>query len=105
MGGAEYLATTLKLRATTPGRDSLTATAGDLIGGSPFLSGLFHDEPSVESLETMGLDVSSVGNHEFDEGTTELLRMQYGGCNPVDGCYFPEPSTTAPTSSGSRPTS
>ena len=64
--------------------------AGDLIGGSPFLSGAFHDEPAVESLEAMGLDVSSVGNHEFDEGTAELLRMQNGGCHPVDGCYFPE---------------
>ena len=62
--------------------------AGDLIGGSTFLSGIFHDEPSVESLNAMGLDVSSVGNHEFDEGTTELLRMQNGGCHPVDGCYF-----------------
>ncbi len=38
----------------------------------------------------MGLDVSSVGNHEFDEGTEELLRMQEGGCHPVDGCYFPD---------------
>ena len=64
--------------------------AGDLIGGSTFLSGLFHDEPSVESLNAMDLDVSSVGNHEFDEGTTELLRMQSGGCHPVDGCYFPD---------------
>ncbi len=51
---------------------------------------MFHDEPSVESLNTMGLDVSSVGNHEFDEGTTELLRMQNGGCHPKDGCYFPD---------------
>ena len=88
LGGAEYLATTLKsLRA---GRaNTLTATAGDLIGGSPFLSGLFHDEPSVESLESLGLNVSGVGNHEFDEGLTELVRMQYGGCHPVDGCYVP----------------
>jgi len=91
VGGAEYLATTLKgLRATAPGRASLTVAAGDLIGGSPFLSGLFHDEPSVESLNAMRLDVSSVGNHEFDEGTAELLRMQKGGCHPVDGCYFPD---------------
>jgi 5'-nucleotidase len=51
---------------------------------------MFHDEPSVETLNAMGLDVSSVGNHEFDEGTTELLRMQDGGCHPVDGCYFPD---------------
>ena len=37
----------------------------------------------------MGLDVSSVGNHEFDEGVDELLRMQRGGCHPEDGCYEP----------------
>jgi 5'-nucleotidase len=88
-GGAEFLATHLaQLRQGN--RNTLTVAAGDLVGGSPFLSGLFHDEPSVESLNAMGLDVSSVGNHEFDEGVTELLRMQNGGCHPVDGCYFPD---------------
>ncbi|MEZ5097997.1 MAG: bifunctional metallophosphatase/5'-nucleotidase [Nocardioides sp.] len=88
-GGAEYLSAELQqLRAGHT--NSLTVAAGDLIGGSPAFSGLFHDEPSVESLNAMGLDVSSVGNHEFDEGVTELLRMQNGGCHPVDGCYFPE---------------
>lgn len=88
-GGAEYLATHLE-RLREGHRNSVTVAAGDLIGGSPFLSGLFHDEPSVESLNAMGLDVSGVGNHEFDEGVTELLRMQDGGCHPVDGCYFPD---------------
>jgi 2',3'-cyclic-nucleotide 2'-phosphodiesterase (5'-nucleotidase family) len=89
VGGSEYLSTTLtNLRANAT--NSITATAGDLIGGSPFLSGLFHDEPSVESLEAMHLDVSSVGNHEFDEGLAELLRMQNGGCHPADECYFPD---------------
>ncbi len=87
-GGAEYLAAELsKLRKGN--KNSLTVAAGDLIGGSPAFSGLFHDEPSVESLNAMHLDVSSVGNHEFDEGVTELIRMQYGGCHQVDGCYFP----------------
>ena len=91
VGGVEYLSTRLsQLRAKAGAANSLTVAAGDLIGGSPFLSGMFHDEPSVESLNTLGLDVSSVGNHEFDEGTTELLRMQQGGCHPVDGCYFPD---------------
>ncbi len=67
VGGSEYLST--KLTELRQGVEhSLTAAAGDLIGGSPFLSGLFHDEPSVETLEAMKLDVSSVGNHEFDEG-------------------------------------
>jgi 5'-nucleotidase len=89
-GGAEYLSA--KLAELRRGHKfSLTVAAGDLIGGSPAFSGLFHDEPSVESLNAMGLDVSSVGNHEFDEGVTELLRMQNGGCHPADGCYFPEP--------------
>ena len=88
VGGAEYLATTLDhLRAKA--KYSQTVTAGDLIGGTPFLSGLFHDEPAVESLNAMGLDVSSVGNHEFDEGVKELQRMQRGGCHPDDGCYEP----------------
>jgi 5'-nucleotidase len=88
-GGGEYLSAKLnELRAGNT--YSLTVAAGDLIGGSPAFSGLFHDEPSVESLNAMHLDVSSVGNHEFDEGVTELLRMQDGGCHPVDGCYFPD---------------
>ena len=88
VGGAEHLASTLT-RLRTGARHSHTVAAGDLIGGSPFLSGLFHDEPAVESLNAMGLDVSSVGNHEFDEGVDELLRMQRGGCHPEDGCYAP----------------
>ncbi len=87
-GGAEYLAAELAMLRKGH-ENSLTVAAGDLIGGSPAFSGLFHDEPSVESLNAMHLDVSSVGNHEFDEGVTELIRMQYGGCHPVDGCYFP----------------
>lgn len=91
VGGAEYLSSTLgALRQKSGYAGSLTVAAGDLIGGSPFLSGMFHDEPAVESLNEMKLDVSSVGNHEFDEGTDELLRMQNGGCHPTDGCYFPE---------------
>jgi 5'-nucleotidase len=88
-GGSEYLSAMLaQLREGS--KYSLTVAAGDLIGGSPAFSGLFHDEPSVESLNAMGVDVSSVGNHEFDEGVDELLRMQYGGCHPIDGCYFPD---------------
>jgi 5'-nucleotidase len=88
-GGGEYLAT--KLRQLRQGKKyTLTVAAGDLIGGSPAFSGLFRDEPSVESLNAMELDVSGVGNHEFDEGVAELMRMQYGGCHPDDGCFFPE---------------
>ncbi|MEV0256240.1 bifunctional metallophosphatase/5'-nucleotidase [Streptomyces sp. NPDC050732] len=85
-GGAEYLATSL--RTARKGHPySVTAAAGDLIGASPLLSGLFHDEPTVEAMNKLGLDVTSVGNHEFDEGATELARMQNGGCHPKDGCF------------------
>jgi 5'-nucleotidase len=52
---------------------------------------MFHDEPTIESLSMMGLEISSVGNHEFDEGKDELLRMQNGGCHPVDHCQGPHP--------------
>lgn len=84
-GGAEYLSTHIKnLEATNP--NSIVVSAGDLIGASPLLSGLFHDEPTIEAMNLIGLDINAVGNHEFDEGTTELLRMQNGGCHPVDGC-------------------
>jgi len=89
-GGAEHMATLVKqLRDNRP--HAIFVAAGDLIGASPFLSATFHDEPTVESLSMMGLALSAVGNHEFDEGKTELLRMQNGGCHPVDGCRGPHP--------------
>ncbi|GED83075.1 bifunctional UDP-sugar hydrolase/5'-nucleotidase [Streptomyces sp. 6-11-2] len=85
-GGVEYLASSL--RTARKGHDrSLTVAAGDIVGASPLLSGLFHDEPTVEAMNKLGLDVTGVGNHEFDEGKDELLRLQNGGCHPVDGCY------------------
>ena len=93
-GGAEYLATLVK-QLREGHRNTIFVAAGDLIGASPFLSAMFHDEPSIESLSMMGLAISSVGNHEFDEGKTELLRMQNGGCHPVDGCQGPHPFTGA----------
>ena len=62
-------------------------SAGDLIGATPLVSALFHDEPTIEAMNLMGLDYNGVGNHEFDEGVDELMRMQEGGCHPVDGCF------------------
>ncbi|WP_137844242.1 bifunctional metallophosphatase/5'-nucleotidase [Microbacterium sp. 2FI] len=88
-GGVEYLATAVKaLRAQQEleSPHSFTVAAGDLVGASPLVSAAFHDEPTVEEMNSLGLDVTSVGNHEFDEGVDELLRLQDGGCHPVDGC-------------------
>src|SRR5215212_2750031 len=78
-GGIEYLATHIKALRTT-NANTITVGAGDMIGASPLVSALFHDEPAIEALNSLGLDVTGVGNHEFDEGLNELLRMQYGGC-------------------------
>ena len=90
-GGAEYFATHMKALGSENG-STFVVGAGDMIGGTPLLSGLFHDEPTIEFLNLIGTDNVGVGNHEFDEGRAELLRMQFGnqlggtGCHPVDGC-------------------
>ncbi|MEU7471422.1 bifunctional metallophosphatase/5'-nucleotidase [Streptomyces sp. NPDC044984] len=88
-GGVEYLATHLR-EAREGNRYSITAAGGDMVGASPLLSGLFHDEPTIEALNKLDLDVTSVGNHEFDEGAAELGRLQNGGCHPTEGCYTDE---------------
>ncbi|MFE6353660.1 bifunctional metallophosphatase/5'-nucleotidase [Streptomyces rochei] len=88
-GGIEYLATHLR-EARKGNRYSITAAGGDMVGASPLLSGLFHDEPTIEALNKLDLDVTSVGNHEFDEGAKELARLQNGGCHPTEGCYTDE---------------
>ncbi|MER7977333.1 bifunctional metallophosphatase/5'-nucleotidase [Streptomyces sp. NPDC095817] len=85
-GGVEYLATHLR-DARKGNKYSITAAAGDMVGASPLISGLFHDEPTIDALNKLDLDVTSVGNHEFDEGAKELARLQKGGCHPTDGCY------------------
>jgi len=89
-GGAEHMATMVDtLRAKNP--NHVFVAAGDLIGATPLLSALFRDEPTIESLNLMGLEITAVGNHEFDRGATDLLRMQNGGCHPGDGCKGPWP--------------
>ena len=89
-GGSEHLATAVAaMRAKNP--NHIFVAAGDLIGATPLLSALFRDEPTIESLGMMGLEVTAVGNHEFDKGSAELLRMQRGGCHPTEGCKGPQP--------------
>ena len=86
LGGAPALAAKVKeLRAKSGKRRTITAAAGDLIGASQFASTIFQDEPTIEVMEALGLDTSAVGNHEFDEGVRELLRIQHGGC--FDECF------------------
>lgn len=80
-GGVAYLSTHLR-RARTDQRVSFTVSSGDLVGGSPLLSAAFHDEPTIEAMNLLGLQASAVGNHEFDEGYRELQRLARGGCLP-----------------------
>ena len=54
-GGVQYLATHLRAGARRATPDSLTVAAGDLIGASPLLSGAFHDEPTIEAMNALGL--------------------------------------------------
>ncbi|MBT9492714.1 MAG: bifunctional metallophosphatase/5'-nucleotidase [Paucibacter sp.] len=79
VGGAEYLtAYVAQMKASNP--NTVVVGAGDFIGASPLISALFFDEPAVETLNKIGVDFSSVGNHEFDKGKDELRRLQNGGC-------------------------
>jgi 5'-nucleotidase len=89
-GGIAYLATHLK-KAREGAASTITVAAGDLIGASPLMPALFHDEPVIEAMDLAGLDLLGVGNHEFDEGLTELLRVKNGGCHPIDGCKGSQP--------------
>lgn len=97
-GGVAYLASAA--RALREGRPyTVTVSAGDMIGAAPLTSALFLDEPAIEAMEEVGVDYNAVGNHEFDKGAAELLRMQRGGCDqhgprkacavePFDGADF-----------------
>src|SRR5882724_3404283 len=82
-GGIEYLSSLIaQLKAQN--KLNTVVAAGDLIGGAPLVSTLFHHEPTVEMVGKAGLEFSAVGNHEFDAGSAELLRMQHGGCLSAD---------------------
>ncbi len=88
-GGVEFLSTWVKrLRAEgeAAGEEVVTVGAGDMVGATPLVSAAFHDEPTIELLNELGMQITSVGNHEFDEGTVELKRLINGGCHPIDGC-------------------
>jgi 5'-nucleotidase len=97
-GGVAHLASAAKaLRQGKP--YTVTVSAGDMIGATPLISALFLDEPTIEAMEEVGVEYNAVGNHEFDKGSAELLRMQDGGCaryaakapcavQPFDGADF-----------------
>jgi 5'-nucleotidase len=93
-GGASYFARAVAdLRAQRT--HSILVSAGDLIGASPLVSKGSFDEPTLMVMNAIGLDLAAVGNHEFDEGLDELLRLQAGQCRP-EGCFDAGPAFVAP---------
>ena len=90
VGGADALAAWVaRLKSQNP--RNVVVAGGDLVGASPLVSALFFDEPTVEVLDRIGVEFSSVGNHEFDKGAAELLRLQRGGCKSRAG--QPDPNS------------
>lgn len=81
-GVARFSTKIKELRAQNP--LNAVVSAGDMIGASPLTSALFKDEPTIEAMNRIDIDFNAVGNHEFDEGKTELLRMKQGGNHPAD---------------------
>ena len=91
-GGAEYLAAYLK-KYKQKNENTLLVHAGDMVGGSPPISSLFQDEPTIEYLNLLNFDVGTPGNHEFDDGVYEMRRLIYGGVHKNTG-YFSGSSTS-----------
>ncbi|MCG7372830.1 bifunctional metallophosphatase/5'-nucleotidase [Pseudomonas luteola] len=89
-GGIEVLGGVINyLRQQDP--ELLVIASGDLIGGSPPISSLWADEPTIEAMNLLGLQLSAVGNHELDNGKDELLRIIKGGCasnRPQKACQL-----------------
>jgi 5'-nucleotidase len=79
LGGAAYLDAYLEREAAENPDGTIRVHAGDMVGGSPLISSYFHDEPTIEVMNTMEFDVGTLGNHEFDEGGEEMLRLLRGG--------------------------
>ncbi len=117
VGGAAVLASYLKAAEQGIEHDTLIVHAGDQVGASSPVSGLLKDEPSIMFMNTLankycrykgGLDLISastspglfgdprcnmaatIGNHEFDKGVDEMMRLIFGGNHP-DGPFLENP--------------
>ena len=78
-GGAAWLASAVE-QVTARHPNHVVVAAGDLTSASQLASSLYLDEPAVNIMNRIGLEFNAVGNHEFDRGPAELLRLQNGGC-------------------------
>lgn len=100
LGNAATLAATLDHHEARNPEGTIRVHAGDMVGGSPLASGYFHDEPTIYAMNAMRFDVGTLGNHEFDEGGEEMLRLLEGG-QREDGEQFQDgENTSAPSFPG-----
>lgn len=104
VGGAAVLAAYLKAAQMGMEEQTLIVHAGDHVGASPPASALLQDEPSITFLNLLANKdcsrrdpfkpscnlVGTLGNHEFDEGVEEMLRLIEGGNHPL-GPFLEEP--------------
>lgn len=81
-GGAAFLAAHLARERSQRPETSLLVHSGDMVGLTPPLSGLLQDEPTAAFLNRLGFAVGAAGDHEFDEGLDELVRLADGGSHP-----------------------
>lgn len=93
-GGVAYLGSYLAAAKAADPKGTIIAHAGDTVGASPLISSWFHDEPTIEATNLMDFDAGTVGNHEFDEGGTEMLRLIRGG-HREDGKQFKDGADTS----------
>ena len=70
-GAAKYAGAVEQFRSENP--NTIFAAAGDLIGATTFESFIQNDKPTIDVFNEMDLDVSAVGNHEFDQGYDDLV--------------------------------
>ncbi|WP_019585596.1 bifunctional metallophosphatase/5'-nucleotidase [Deinococcus apachensis] len=89
-GGIEAIGGVLA-QARRDNPNTVFVGVGDMTGASPLISALLRDEPTIDALTQLGMQVNVVGNHEFDNGIQELLRFQKGGCDsnaPERACKY-----------------
>ncbi|GMU46685.1 MAG: bifunctional metallophosphatase/5'-nucleotidase [Porticoccaceae bacterium] len=125
VGGAAVLASYLEAATAEAPDGALLIHAGDHVGASPPVSALLQDEPAIGFLNLLANRhcsyrfklhplcnvVGTLGNHEFDEGTSELLRLLEGGNhedgpfqeNPWRGARYPTVSANVVWSDSGKP--
>ncbi len=102
-GGAAVLAAYLNAETKQAQNKAFIVHAGDHVGASPPVSALLQDEPAITFLNMLGNDdckaenkfnpecnlIGTLGNHEFDEGVSEMLRLLNGGIH-LNGPFLDE---------------